>query len=142
MNQAGLDLIKEFEGCKLEAYQDQRGIWTIGYGSTTDVEPGMVITEAEAELRLEADLAEAARRLGERVSVALTENQCAALISFVFNIGCSAFAGSTLCRLVNAGEPEELIAAEFPKWCHNHDGTVNAGLLRRREAERALFLTA
>jgi lysozyme len=140
MNSECVDLIKQFEGCKLEAYQDQRGIWTIGYGSTSDVHEGMVITQADAELRLEADLAEAKKRLGALVQAALTENQWGALVSLVFNIGSGNFAGSTLRTLLNEAKIADA-ANEFPKWCRT-GGLVNPGLLRRRNLERALFLKA
>lgn len=139
VSENGLALIKEFEGCRLEAYQDSVGVWTIGYGSTIGVKPGMVITQDQADARLKLDAANAVACVNRKVGPALTQNQFNALVSFVFNLGCAALAGSTLLRLINAGE---LAAAanEFPKWCHA-GAQILPGLVARRETEQKLFLT-
>lgn len=139
MNQSGLNLIKDFEGCKLEAYQDQRGIWTIGVGSTKDVTKGMTITEEEADQRLLDDLSETVLRVHNLVKVTLNENQQAALESLCFNIGSGNLSESTLLKCLNAGAYQNA-ADEFLVW-DKTNGEQNEGLLRRRKAERELFLT-
>jgi len=132
-----ISLVCEFEGCRLTSYQDQRGIWTIGYGHTPASE-NQVCTEEQAEVWLDADLKVADAAVNRLVSVALNQNQFDALVSFVFNVGSGNFRTSTLLRLLNRGE-SLLAAAEFPKWDHA-GAAVSSGLLRRRQAEQALFV--
>jgi lysozyme len=138
LSQAGLDLIKEFEGYRLTAYQCPAGVWTIGYGSTKGVKPGMTITHEEAVSRLKADVEEAADHVRRHAHVPLNDNQFAALVSLVFNIGGRAFYSSTLLSKVNAGNFEGA-SDEFTRWIYVK-GVGSSGLLRRRQAERALFL--
>lgn len=87
ISQAGIDLIKEFEGLRLVAYQDSVGVWTIGYGHTKGVYPGMVITEAQALLFLNEDIASHAYGIFNYITVQLNQNQFDALVSFHFNLG-------------------------------------------------------
>jgi len=135
----GLNLIKQFEGCKLTAYQDAAGVWTIGYGSTFCVIPNMICTQAEADARLKEDVQHAVECVDRKVGPNLTQNQFDALVSFVFNVGCAAFSTSTLLRHINAGEFKQA-ALEFPRW--DHAGALELdGLHKRRLAEQALFLT-
>lgn len=135
---AGLALIKEFEGCKLEAYQDQHGIWTIGWGHTgPEVVPGLVWTQEQADAQLVADTQTAVTGVMRYLDVTVNQNQFDALVSFAYNVGVADFAGSTLLRLLNGGYPN-MAAAQFPMWDHIA-GQVNAGLLRRCDAEQALF---
>lgn len=134
-----IELVKRFEGCKLTAYQDVVGVWTIGYGSTSCVQPHETITQAQADARLNVDLQTAADCVERKVGIHLTQNQFDALCSFVFNLGCRAFCGSTLLRLLNAGEVKTA-ADEFLKW-NRAGGRVLAGLTARREAERTYFLS-
>ncbi|MEO0537654.1 MAG: lysozyme [Cyanobacteria bacterium P01_A01_bin.123] len=137
-NAAGIRLIKSFEGLRLKAYQDAVGIWTIGYGTTSGVRPGMVITEAEAERLLRRDVDKFERAVSSLVKVSINDNQFAALVSFSYNVGSSALGDSTLLRLLNQGNYQGA-ADQFPRW--NRAGSrVLAGLTRRRNAERALFL--
>lgn len=132
-------LVKEFEGCRLTAYQDQRGIWTIGFGHTPANE-NQVCTEEQADAWLDADLKVADAAVNRLVNVVLTQNQFDALVSFVFNVGSGNFQTSTLLRLLNSGQ-SVLAAMEFLKWVHAGP-IVSAGLQRRRAAEQALFLEA
>jgi lysozyme len=138
LSAAGIDLIKRFEGLRLTSYQDSVGVWTIGYGSTLGVHAGLSITQAQADSRLLSDLQNAVDCVNRKVGPALSDNQFAAMVSFVFNLGCAAFSGSTLLRLLNAGE-DAAAANEFLRWDHA-GGQVLEGLLRRRQAERDLFL--
>lgn len=133
-------LIEEFEGLRLTAYQDQRGIWTIGYGHTgPEVRQGLVWTKAQADAQLEIDLRSTVLGVIKGLDVAIGQNAFDALVSFTFNVGTSAEQHSTLLKLVNARSPAA--AAEFPKWDHVN-GAENPGLLRRRQAEQKLFLLA
>ena len=138
--QRGIDLIKQFEGLRLAAYQDMVGVWTIGYGHTgPDVKPGLVITQQQAEQLLINDLAQFERRVNDLVTVQINQNQFDALVSFSYNLGVGALQKSTLLRLLNAGSYQPA-ADEFPRW-NRAGGNVVAGLTRRRYAERQLFLT-
>lgn len=137
-SQNGLNLTEEFEGLRLTAYQDQVGVWTIGYGHTgSDVHAGLTITRDQANTLLMQDTASAAAAVNRLVTVALNQDEFDALVDFVFNLGQNAFAGSRLLRKLNAGDFVGA-AAEFPKWDHA-GGQVVPGLLRRREAEQQLF---
>lgn len=136
---AGLSLIKHYEGCRLEAYQDIVGIWTIGYGDTENVQPGLVITQAEAEERLRNRLArDFEPSVRQRLTRLATQYQFDAMVSLAYNIGAIAFANSTLVRLFNAGDIQ-LAADQFPRW-DKAGGKSVKGLRRRRAAERALYL--
>lgn len=138
INQAGLDLIKSFEGCRLEAYQDIVGIWTIGYGHVSaDVHPGLTITQAQADDLLAKDL----KRFEDGVSALcpqVNENQFSALVCLSYNIGLSNLKSSTLLKKLNVGDVSGA-ADQFLVW-DKAGGKPVAGLLRRRQAERALFL--
>ena len=131
--------LKEFEGLRLEAYRDSAGVLTIGFGHTGGVRPGERITNARAEELLREDIREHAEPIDELVDVPLSEHERAALASFVFNLGARAFATSTLLRKLNAGDRAGA-ADEFLRWVHA-GGRKLRGLERRREAERAMFLT-
>lgn len=138
-NSSGLLLIKSFEGLRLEAYRDAVGIWTIGYGTTRGVKPGMLISEAEAEKFLQEDLSRFEEAIHEAVQVTVNDNQFSSLVSFTYNVGAGAFRSSTLLRLLNEGKDLHTIAAQFPRW-NRAGGRVLEGLTRRRNAEKALFL--
>ncbi len=136
------NLIKRFEGCKLTAYPDPGtggDPWTIGYGHTKDVRPGLSITQAQADAYLVKDAQWAADAVNEKVTVDLSQNQFDALVCFVFNIGGTNFAKSTLLRKLNAGDTLGA-SLEFLKW--NKAGmTELPGLTKRRAAEQSLFLS-
>jgi GH24 family phage-related lysozyme (muramidase) len=138
-NVNGLLLVKTFEGLRLKAYQDAVGIWTIGYGTTRGVRPGMKITEAEAEKLLQEDLTRFEQAIHEAVNVPLNDNQFSALVSFTYNVGSGALRSSTLLKMLNQGSDVRSVADQFPRW-NRAGGKVLAGLTRRRDAERALFL--
>jgi lysozyme len=134
----GLALTEQFEGCSLNAYQDQVGVWTIGYGHTgSDVKPGMTITSAQAQALLALDVKSAAACVNNVVAVQLTQEEFDALVDFVFNLGAGAFRNSTMLRELNTGDFTSA-AAQFDLW-DRAGGAVVAGLLRRREAEADLF---
>lgn len=133
----GLRLTELFEGDILTAYRDQRGLWTIGYGHTAGIYPGMTITQQEAEAFLASDIGAAAACVNALVEVKLTQQQFDSLVDFAFNVGVTSFRHSTLLREVNAGNFRAAVA-QFNLWDHC-GGVVNAGLLRRRKAEGAEF---
>jgi lysozyme len=135
----GMALTKEFEGLRLTAYQDVGGVWTIGCGHTgAGVEPGLTITETEAETYLRLDMQEAVACVNLLVSSELSQNQFDALVDFCFNVGSGSFARSTLRKLLNAGQWMSA-AAQFAQWA-NVGGKPSPGLARRRLAEAKLFL--
>lgn len=136
-SQRGIELLKQFEGLRLNAYRDSAGVLTIGYGSTTDVEPGDSITPEGAERLLREDLKNAERAVEQLVTVPLNANQHAALVSFVFNLGFGNLASSTLLKRLNAGDYQGA-QQEFGRWIYAN-GKVMAGLERRRNAEAQLF---
>lgn len=138
INAKGLRLLKSFEGLELRAYQDAVGVWTIGYGTTSGVRPGMMITQAQAEELLKRDLDRFERAVIDLVRVPLNDDQFSALVSFVYNIGEGALATSTLLRLLNQRDYQGA-ADQLLRW-DKAGGQTLAGLTRRRRAERALFL--
>lgn len=137
-SEEGYALTKEFEGLRFKAYQDQGGVWTIGYGHTRGVKPGDICTLEQADAWLHEDIAGVVACVQRLVKVPLTQEQFDALVDFVFNLGCGSLAGSALLRCVNAGQFEQA-ALEFLRW--NRVGSVEIeGLTRRRKAEAELFL--
>ncbi|HZZ37700.1 MAG TPA: lysozyme [Acidobacteriaceae bacterium] len=134
----GLALTEQFEGCRLTAYQDQVGVWTIGYGHTgPEVGAGMIVTLEQAEALLAKDVSNAAEFVNRVVMVETSQEEFDALVDFVFNLGAGAFERSTLLRVLNAGN-FAAAATQFALW-DRAGGAVVAGLLRRRQAETALF---
>lgn len=137
---SGLALTKRFEGLNLDSYQDQVGVWTIGYGHTgPSVHGGLTITEDQADQLLRSDIAAAVTCVNGAVTATINQNQFDALVDFVFNLGCSALLSSTLLRDLNAGD-FAAAATQFLLWDHA-GGVVISGLHRRRQAERDLFQT-
>lgn len=140
INQSGLKLLTTFEGCKLAAYDDGGGVWTIGYGHTKGVHKGMTITQAQAEHLLQEDLEKFESFVEDAVKVSINDNQFSALVCFCFNVGPgkNGFGGSTLLKLLNQGNFQGC-ANEFRRW-NQVNGIPWLGLTRRRLAEQALFL--
>ena len=142
-----VELVKQFEGLRLDAYTDSVGVWTIGYGHTgPDVKPGMKIGQETADKLLDDDLDWAEAAVRKAVKVPLNEGRYAALVSFVFNVGAANFQKSTLLRKLNSGDYIGA-ANEFSRWNKGRDRAtgelrVIKGLTRRREMERAIFMEA
>lgn len=136
----GLQLTESFESCKLVAYPDVKGIWTIGWGHTgVLVVKGLTCTQAQADNWLLSDVASAEAAVNRFVHITINQHEFDALVDFAFNCGITAFAGSTLLKLLNKGDIQGA-AHEFEKWDHAA-GKVVAGLLRRRLAEEKEFLS-
>lgn len=138
INTSGLNLLKEFEGLRLNSYDDGVGVWTIGYGHTADVYPNQVINQQQAIAFLDQDLKYFETGILDLVKVPLTENQFSALVCFSFNVGLGAFGDSTMLKLLNDRDYKNA-ANEFSRWI-NGGGRILEGLVRRRSAERSLFL--
>jgi lysozyme len=137
---AAIDMIKEFEGLRLEAYLDPIGIPTIGWGQTEGVKMGDVITRSKAEELLMSDILNTRLPgITRLVKTPINNNELCALISFSYNVGLGALERSTLLKMLNAGQNRSLVADEFDKWVMG-GGIKWPGLVRRRAAEKALFL--
>ncbi|MEN5281177.1 lysozyme [Serratia marcescens] len=140
----GMALIKRFEGLRLQAYQDSVGVWTIGYGWTQPVAgrkvgAGMAIDAVTAERLLVCGVAQFEQGVERLVAVTITQGQFDALVSFAYNLGLRALEKSTLLRRLNAGDRQGA-ADQFDRWV-NAGGVRLDGLVARRAAERALFLS-
>jgi len=133
----GISLIKKFEGCELEAYQDSVGVWTIGYGHTKDVKEGDKINQDEAEHLLEEEMPEYEGYINDMVEVSLEQCQFDALVSWVYNLGPTNLSSSTLLKVLNEGDYDE-VPFQIKRW-NKAGGKVLEGLTRRREAEALLF---
>jgi lysozyme len=143
VNKEGLELIKEFEGFRTNAYLCPANVWTIGYGNTfydngIKVKKGDRITEAEAERLLKITVESFADQVNKLISVPVTSNQFSALVSLAYNIGVGAFARSTLLKLLNQKLYDQS-ADQFMVWSRAGGRTLE-GLRRRRSRERQLFL--
>jgi lysozyme len=134
---SAIDLARKFEGCRLQAYQDLAGVWTIGFGHVgKDVYEGLVWTQQQADDALLHDV-NTARALLEMYSPNLANGILDALTDFVFNLGIGNYRTSRLCQLVNA-EDWEGVKSQLLLWDHSN-GKVVPGLFARREAEAALI---
>lgn|GEM_PF-4373417 len=133
----GIEHIIEFEGFSAKAYQCTAGQWTIGYGHTRTAKKGLVISSDKAEELLKIDLNQHIGELKDLVKVPLTQNEFDALASLIFNIGSDQFGDSTLLKVLNQGEYDQ-VPAQIKRW-NKVDGRVVRGLERRRESEAQLF---
>ena len=133
INDEGLKLIKSFEGCRLKAYRDAVGVWTIGWGHTAGVKEGQYITQAQADLLLLSDLAKFEDAV-ERLGMNFNENEFSALVSFAYNCGVGNL--NKLCK----GRTKPEIASKMLLY-DKAGGKVLAGLTRRRKAENELYNT-
>lgn len=131
-------IIRRFEGCRLEAYRDGGGVWTIGYGHTAGVKEGMRIDFKTAEALLLATAGDVLDRIARLVRVNLKVTQWSALVSFSYNVGVGAFAASTMLKRINDGSPTMTVANEFRRWRFDN-GVEVAGLLSRRTTEAAIY---
>ncbi len=136
-SEAGILLIKSFEGCRTVAYQDAVGVWTIGYGHTIDVKEGMRITQHQCDVMLEVDIETYENYINKYVIVSLTQNQFDALVSWVYNLGPTNLRNSTMLKVLNAGKYEE-VPYQMQRW-NRAGGKVLKGLVVRRTAEAELF---
>lgn len=135
---AGQAHILKFEGCRLTAYRCSAGVLTIGVGHTgPEIVAGLVWTEEQAKAAFQADLRRAEKAVSDLVRVPTSDLQHAVLVSFVFNLGRNALAGSTLLRSLNAND-YAAAGNELARWVHV-GAQVIPGLVRRRAAEREMW---
>ncbi len=139
---AGIAIIKRNEGCRLTAYQDITGTWTIGWGDTENVYEGLTITQQEADARLATRLSRDFEPAVNWVAAAVptTQPQFDAMVSLAYNIGVGGFTNSSVARYHRDGEYTQAADA-FRLWNHAN-GVVNKALSRRRAEERTLYLSA
>lgn len=131
------DLIRQFEGCRLTAYQDVVGVWTIGWGHTGDVTANQTITQDEADSLLQTDVDNFAEKLEKLLDFDVPQCCFDAMTCFAYNVGLENFRTSTLRKLVNDRDYHEA-AGQFIRW-NKAGGKVLPGLTRRRLAEASLF---
>lgn len=140
--ETAMNLAKQFEGCKLEAYPDLMYGWrkaTIGYGATgPSITQGVVWTQDQADADLDHRMTGCGEVIDRLVKVTLNDDQKGALADFIYNVGEYAFDHSTMLAKLNVSDYAGA-AAEFPRW-NLSDGVVLAGLTKRRKAEQAVFL--
>ena len=136
-SEVGVELIKEFEGCKQVAYQDSVGVWTIGYGHTKDVYEGQLAIKKTIERWLQEDLEEFESYVSKLVKVELNQNQFDALVAWTYNLGPTNLKESTMLRKLNYGDYAS-VPDEMRRW-NKAGGEVLNGLVRRRDAEANLF---
>lgn len=141
LSQKGADLIKQYEGLRLKAYQDAGGVWTIGYGHTAGVQPGDVITKEEADALFWADVEKFVRGVNRlKQGTRLTQNQFDALVSFAYNCGLGALERSTLLKKVKRNPNDPTIEDAFKAYRYVNK-VENAGLLARRQKESNLYFS-
>lgn len=142
INQAGLDLIKSFESCKLTVYKDAGGKNTVGWGHLVTPDDGLEygdsISQSEADDLLQSDLTVWQDFVSNHVEVPLTDNQFAALVSLCYNVGIFPLNGGDLGKLLNDGEYSDS-ALHILRY-NEVNGVPSVGLTRRRKAEYALFM--
>ena len=137
ISKEGINLIKKFEGCELEAYKCAAGVWTIGYGSTHGIEKGMDISQERADMLLLEDVEKFEKIVNDAVNVSLVQCQFDALVSWTFNLGGGNLNSSTMLKVLNDRKYDE-VPSQIKRW-NKAAGQVKQGLIRRREAEALLF---
>jgi lysozyme len=133
----GISLIKKFEGCELESYQDSVGVWTIGYGHTKNIKEGMTISKEQADNMLLNELDEYCEYVEKAVDVTLKQCEFDALVAWTYNLGPTNLNKSTMLKKLNNKEYQD-VPHEIKRW-NKAGGKVLQGLVRRREAESLLF---
>jgi lysozyme len=146
VNVDGYALLKKFEGCVLKAYKCPAGVWTIGFGNTfyedgTKVKEGDVITQQRADELAKYIVEQFATSIRAMIKQPLNENQFSACVSLAYNIGTGGFKKSSVLRKLNVNPTDPTIADSFRLW-NKGGGVILKGLVRRREAEIALYFKA
>ena len=138
-----IDFVQLQEGCKLFAYRDTGGTWTLGTGTTfingNPVVKGQRCSKAQADSWLKNDLQKSANAVNSAIKVAISLKCWNACVDLAYNIGCHAFEDSTLVKLINSGRMNEA-SQQFMVW-DEVDNKPSLGLIQRRASERALFMS-
>ena len=137
LSNRGKSLIKKYESLRLTAYKCPAGVWTIGYGHTAGVVMGQKISEKQADEFFDKDIKQFEDAVNSLVKVPLKQGQFDALVSFVYNVGKTAFANSTLLRMLNSGNYSGA-GEQFNRWVFA-GGKKLQGLVKRRGEEKELF---
>jgi len=132
-------LIKPWEGYETTPYRDIVGVWTVCYGSTTDVIPQRRYSDAECQARLDSDIGKHLHGIQQCIHMPLRQNEWAAVLSWAYNVGVSAACNSTLVRRINGGQPGYMWCYDLRKWVYAKK-KYSKGLANRREAELAMCL--
>jgi lysozyme len=132
-------LIKNHEGYRPKAYKCPAGVWTVGFGSTVGVTQGIIVTELQAVAMLRNHLSTVERNL-DNLKLAINQNQFDALVSFIYNVGFTAFLNSGLLRTIRIKADSPTIRFEFAKWVKAGINTL-PGLIRRRADESNLYFS-
>ena len=141
ISELALEKIKAFEGCRLTAYQDAAGVWTIGYGHTKGVKPGDKISQYWADDCLRQDI-EAVEAQIEKLDLTLSQPQLDALVSFVFNVGIGNLQNSTWLRYIREGRSENDIKRQWRQWVYaGNPPRPLPGLIKRREWESIRYFS-
>jgi len=145
VSQVGIKLIQTFESCRLQAYQDSKAIWTIGWGNTQyengiRVKKGDVLTQQRADELFDTILISFEYGVNKRVGASVTQGMFDALVSFSYNLGLGNLDKSTLLKKVNANPSDATIRTEFMKWV-NKGSSFEKGLTRRRKAEADMYFS-
>ena len=141
ISELALEKIKAFEGCRLTAYQDAAGVWTIGYGHTKGVKPGDKFSQYWADDCLRQDI-EAVEAQIEKLDLTLSQPQLDALVSFVFNVGIGNLQNSTLLRYIREGRSENDIKRQWRQWVYaGNPPRPLPGLIKRREWESIRYFS-
>ncbi len=137
ISEDGLELIRNFEGCETDAYQDSVGVWTIGYGHTKGVEEGQTCSFEDAEIMLSQEMEEYEGYINDMVKVDLQQHEFDSLVAWVYNLGPTNLGESTMLKVLNGGQFDR-VPDEMKRW-NRAGGEVLAGLVRRRQAESLMF---
>jgi len=137
ISEEGLSLLKKFEGCRLEAYLCSANVPTIAWGRTKNVYLGDTCTQEQANEWLKEEMPEYEGYINDNVEVELNQNQFDAMVCWVYNLGAGNLRSSTLLKVLNNGEYDE-VPSQIKRW-NKAGGRVLEGLIRRRDAEAAMF---
>ena len=138
ISDSGLSLIKRYEGCRLKAYKDSVGVWTIGWGNTSHAKAGMAITQQQAEQFLKEDLLPIENALNA-MNINFTQNAFDALCGWIFNLGLGSFNSSSMKKYIILRKSDIEITDQMVRW-FNAGGKPLLGLKKRRCAEANMFL--
>ena len=137
ISEDGLELIKKFEGCETSAYQDNVGVWTIGFGHTKGVEEGQTCSIEDAESMLADEMDEYEGYINNMVKVDLQQHEFDSLVAWVYNLGPTNLGESTMLKVLNGGQFDR-VPDEMNRWTRA-GGEILEGLVRRRQAESLMF---